>query len=87
MRLPLPAPCTLVFDTFAVRGLVHGGGLSSSDCGDPPKFAGHFIDNDANGPNSRFLMTLFNFRNRRCGDYAIVIIFFNAVRLMKIGLN
>jgi hypothetical protein len=80
------AACTLVFDTFAVRGLVHGGGLPSSDCGDPPKFAGHFIDYYANGSNSRFLMTLFNFRNRQCGYYAIVIIFLDAVCLMKIGL-
>ena len=53
----------LVFDTFTVRGLVHGSGLFSSDCRDQQKFAGYFIDNDANGSNSRVLMTLFNFRN------------------------
>ena len=61
MRLPLPEPCKLVFDTFAVRGLVHGSRLFSCDCRDPPKFAGYFVDNDANRSDSRFLMTLFNF--------------------------
>jgi hypothetical protein len=52
----------LVFDAFALTWLVHGGGLSG-DCRNPPKFASHFIDNDANGSNRGFLMTLFNFRN------------------------